>query len=99
MHFQSHSFESLDEVFSKARNGLLASFSIRKIAPRKSARRLSSAPPLRNFRNFCCRELDAELILLVRRWMIWDWLRVALIATGFVSSVRAISIALPRSDR
>jgi hypothetical protein len=42
---------------------------------------------------------DAQLILLVRRWMIWDWLRVALIATGFVSSVRAISIALPRSDR
>jgi hypothetical protein len=42
---------------------------------------------------------DAELILLVRRWMIWDWLRVALIATGFVSSVRAISIPFPRSDR
>jgi hypothetical protein len=38
---------------------------------------------------------DAELILLVRRWMIWDWLRVALIATGFVSSVRAISIPFP----
>jgi hypothetical protein len=42
---------------------------------------------------------DAELILLVRRWMIWDWLRVALIATGFASSVRAISISFPRSDR
>ncbi len=42
---------------------------------------------------------DAELILLVRRWMIWDWLRVALIATGFASSVRAISIPFPRSDR
>ena len=42
---------------------------------------------------------DAELIRLVRRWMIWDWLRVALIATGFVSSVRAISIPFPRSDR
>jgi hypothetical protein len=42
---------------------------------------------------------DAELIGLVRRWMIWDWLRVALIATGFVSSVRAISIPFPRSDR
>lgn len=38
---------------------------------------------------------DAELILLVRRWMIWDWLRVALIATGFVSSVRAISVPFP----
>lgn len=42
---------------------------------------------------------DAELIMLVRRWMIWDWLRVALIATGFVSSVRAISIPFPPSDR
>ena len=41
----------------------------------------------------------AELMLLVRRWMIWDWLRVALIATGFVSSVRAISVPSPRSDR
>ena len=41
---------------------------------------------------------DAELILLVRRWMIWDWLRVALIATGFASSVRAISVPFPRSD-
>ena len=42
---------------------------------------------------------DAELILLVRRWMIWDWLRVAVIATGFFSLVRAISIPFPRSDR
>jgi hypothetical protein len=42
---------------------------------------------------------DAELKLLVRRWMIWDWLRVAAIATGFASLVRAISIPFPRSDR
>ena len=42
---------------------------------------------------------DAELILLVRRWMIWDWLRVAIIAVGFVSSVRALSIPFPRRDR
>jgi len=42
---------------------------------------------------------DAELIALVRRWMIWDWLRVALIATGFLSSVRALSISFPSSDR
>ena len=42
---------------------------------------------------------DAELRLLVRRWMIWDWLRVAVAATGFVSLVRAISIPFPRSDR
>jgi len=39
---------------------------------------------------------DAELRLLVRRWMIGDWSRVALIATGFISSVRAISIPFPR---
>jgi hypothetical protein len=42
---------------------------------------------------------DTELILLVRRWMIGDWLRVALIGTGFVSLVRAISIPFPHSDR
>jgi hypothetical protein len=42
---------------------------------------------------------DPDLILLVRRWMIWDWMRVALIAIGFISSVRAISIPFPRSDR
>jgi len=42
---------------------------------------------------------DAELILLVRRWMIWDWLRVAVIATGFVSLVRAISVPFPRGER
>ena len=41
---------------------------------------------------------DAELILLVRRWMIWDWLRVALIAVGFLASVRALSIPFPRND-
>jgi len=42
---------------------------------------------------------DAELRLLVRRWMIWDWLRVAVIATGFVSLVRAISVPFPRGER
>ena len=42
---------------------------------------------------------DAELILLVRRWMIWDWLRVALIALGFLASVRALSTPFPRRDR
>jgi hypothetical protein len=41
---------------------------------------------------------DAELILLVRRWMIWDWLRVAVITAGFLSSVRAISIPFPRNN-
>jgi hypothetical protein len=42
---------------------------------------------------------EAESILLVRRWMIWDWFRVVLIAAGFVSSVRATSIPYPRNDR
>jgi hypothetical protein len=41
---------------------------------------------------------DVELKLLVRRWMIWDWLRVAVIATGFLSLVRAISVPFPRTD-
>ena len=41
---------------------------------------------------------EAELILLVRRWMIWDWVRVALIAVGFLASVRALSIPFPRND-
>lgn len=40
---------------------------------------------------------DAKLELLVGRWMLWDWLRVALIATGFLASVRALSIPFPRS--
>jgi hypothetical protein len=35
---------------------------------------------------------DAEAIHLVRRWFIWDWVRVAMIAVGFVASVRAITI-------
>jgi len=39
---------------------------------------------------------EAELVLLVRRWMIWDWLRVAMITVGFVSSIRAISMPYPR---
>jgi len=42
---------------------------------------------------------NAELISVVRRWMIWDSLRVALIAVGFVASVRAISIPFPRNTR
>lgn len=41
---------------------------------------------------------DAELTQLVRHWMIWDSLRVALIAMAFLSSVRAISIPFPRSE-
>jgi hypothetical protein len=36
---------------------------------------------------------DIESIRLARRWIIWDWFRVALIAVGFVASVRAISFS------
>lgn len=32
-----------------------------------------------------------ESIRLARQWLIWDWIRVALIAGGFVASVRALS--------
>jgi hypothetical protein len=39
---------------------------------------------------------DAEAILLARRWIIWDWARVVMIAVGYVSSVRAISMPYPR---
>ncbi len=35
---------------------------------------------------------DAESVQLARRWLIWDFVRVCLIATGFVASVRAISL-------
>jgi hypothetical protein len=38
---------------------------------------------------------DADLVHLVQRWIIWDWLRVAVIAVGFVSVIRAISIPFP----
>ncbi len=42
---------------------------------------------------------EAELVLLVRRWMIWDWFRSALIAVGLVASIRAISIPFPQGQR
>jgi hypothetical protein len=35
---------------------------------------------------------DAELAQLARRWVAYDWVRVGLIAVGFISSIRAISI-------
>jgi hypothetical protein len=35
---------------------------------------------------------DAESIQLARRWLIWDWFRVALIALGFIAFVRALSL-------
>ena len=42
---------------------------------------------------------EAEVIRLARQWVTYDWWRVAMMAAGFVSSVRAISIPFPRSDR
>ena len=41
---------------------------------------------------------DAELILLARRWIIWDWYRVVGIAVGFLSSIRGISMPYPGHD-
>ncbi len=35
------------------------------------------------------------IILMVREWVRYDWVRVAMAAIGFVSSVRAISIPFP----
>jgi hypothetical protein len=36
---------------------------------------------------------DAESIQLARRWLIWDWFRVGLIALGFIAFVRALSLS------
>ena len=33
---------------------------------------------------------DAEVLLLVRRWFIWDSVRVGLVAVAFLASVRAL---------
>jgi hypothetical protein len=38
---------------------------------------------------------DADLIWLVRRWVTYDWLRVAGLTLAFISSVRAISMPYP----
>lgn len=37
----------------------------------------------------------AEVIRLVRQWVDYDWLRVAVGTVGFVSSIRAISVPFP----
>lgn len=37
---------------------------------------------------------EAEVIQMARRWVTLDWLRVAMIAVGFISSVRAISLPI-----
>lgn len=36
---------------------------------------------------------DAEMVGLVRRWFIWDSLRIGLVVIGFVASVRAHTVA------
>jgi hypothetical protein len=36
-----------------------------------------------------------EIIRLVRQWVSYDWLRVAVATVGFVLSVRAISVPFP----
>jgi hypothetical protein len=35
---------------------------------------------------------DADSIQLAESWLRWDWFRVALIGTGFVASVRALTL-------
>ena len=39
---------------------------------------------------------DAEWIRLAHRWILFDWFRVAGIALGFLSSIRAISVPYPK---
>jgi hypothetical protein len=35
---------------------------------------------------------------MARRWITYDWVRVAMGVVGFVSAVRAISVPFPVSD-
>ncbi len=37
----------------------------------------------------------AQVVRMVREWVTYDWLRVAMGTVGFVSSVRAISVPIP----
>src|SRR5712692_10059716 len=37
----------------------------------------------------------AEVVRMVREWVTYDWLRVAMGTVGFLSSVRAISVPIP----
>jgi hypothetical protein len=41
----------------------------------------------------------AQIAALVRRWVAFDWLRVAVGMAGFVCAVRAISVPFPHSPR
>jgi|SRR5437879_3610589 len=38
---------------------------------------------------------QAELVELARQWVTYDWWRVGMMAAGFVSAVRAISLPIP----
>lgn len=42
---------------------------------------------------------EAELVLLVRRWFVWDWLRTIVSGIGFLSYIRAISVPFPTNGR
>ena len=37
-----------------------------------------------------------ELTALVNRWMLWDWMRVVVVAMAFLSSIKAISMPYPK---
>ena len=39
-----------------------------------------------------------EIITLLHRWIVWDWFRTALIAVGFIASIRAISVPYPEAE-
>jgi uncharacterized membrane protein len=39
---------------------------------------------------------NPDVVQLVHRWVVYDWIRVAMLAVGFVSAVRAISLPLAR---
>lgn len=41
---------------------------------------------------------DAEVATLVHRWFVYDWLRIGLIAAGFLASIRSISIPFAPKD-
>lgn len=40
--------------------------------------------------------MPTEVIRMVRRWVILDWLRVVMVAAAFVSAIRAIGLPIPR---
>ena len=39
---------------------------------------------------------EAEVVQMARRWVMYDWLRVGMLAVSFVSAVRSISTPVPR---